>query len=72
MKRSRKRERERERDGGGGEREEERDERNCTGHAGCYSQNETLKGEVSLNNNVDWVSRKQFYKLQMARRKCSS
>ena len=22
----------------------------------------TLKGEVSPNNNVDWVSRKQFYK----------
>ena len=24
----------------------------------------TLKGEVSPNNNVDWVSRKQFYKTQ--------
>ena len=24
--------------------------------------NEILKGEVSPNNNVDWVSRKQFYK----------
>ena len=23
---------------------------------------DTLKGEVSPNNNVDWVSRKQFYK----------
>ena len=22
----------------------------------------TFKGEVSPNNNVDWVSRKQFYK----------
>ena len=24
--------------------------------------NDVFKGEVSPNNNVDWVSRKQYYK----------
>ena len=33
--------------------------RRSSGSASFYSQ---FKGEVSPNNNVDWVSRKQFYK----------
>ena len=28
----------------------------------CECQKSKIKGEVSPNNNVDWVSRKQFYK----------